>query len=288
MSLYRSWMFVPGNQPRRLEKVKELEADVIIYDLEDSVSAAGKEEARNLVAEALNHNREKSNYVRINDVSTSWFVDDVFELAVDTVNGFMLPKAEKADQIQYLDHLLTELERKRNLDPGSIAIVPLIESAAGLFHAYEVAMASGRVQRLAFGSVDYALDINAELTREGKELLYARSQLVVVSRAAGIEPPVDAVYMHVKDQDGLKKEAEMVKQLGYEGKLCIHPAQLPVVNEMFAPTPEEIAEAREIVSAYEQAVASGKGAVEVHGKMVDLPVVEKAKKIMERAAKLGY
>lgn len=287
MVLFRSLMFVPGNQERKLAKVQDLSADVIIYDLEDSVPLGEKSVARKLVSKALFQNKHKVNYVRVNDLSTDHFSADLTELVSPYLHGIMLPKANRKEDIQHVEHLLCFLEQEKALPQGSIAIIPLIESAAGVYHAYEIAASSSRVKCLAFGSVDYCLDVNAQLSKEGLEILYARSQLVVASRAAGIDAPIDTVYIDIKDETGLSQEARLAKQLGFQGKLVIHPAQINIVHDVFSPTAEEIEEAQQIVGAYEQALAEGLAAIEFRGKMLDLPVVERAKRVVEQARQLG-
>ncbi|MGG1558608.1 HpcH/HpaI aldolase/citrate lyase family protein [Geobacillus thermoleovorans] len=287
MFLSRTWMFVPGSQERRLQKVKDLPADVLIYDLEDAVAASEKEKARKMVRQALRENAEKVNFVRINDPSTPYFLADLQEIVAEGLAGIILPKAAKKEDVILVDRLLGQLEEGKNLPRGSIRIVPLIESALGLQHAYEIATASDRVIRLAFGSVDFTLDIGAKLTKEGTELLYARSQLVVASRAAGIEGPIDAVYIHIRDLEGLQQETRFAKQLGFQGKMVIHPEQIPIVNKIFMPTAEEVEEAKAIVDAFAEAVAAGSGAIQWNGKMIDYPVAERAKRIVAQAEILG-
>jgi citrate lyase subunit beta / citryl-CoA lyase len=283
MTLFRTWMFIPGSDNKKLEKARDLKADVIIYDLEDAVAINEKKMARKLVKNALETNIKKVNYVRVNTVNSSFFYDDVNEIIYKGLAGIVLPKVESREQIQILDSLISELEMKRNMTLGLIEIVPIIESALGLYHSFEIASTSKRVKRIAFGSIDFSLDINAQLTKEGIELLYARSKLVTISRAAGIEAPIDTVFVDIKDQEGLLKETIFVKQLGFQGKLVIHPAQIDVVNEVFKPTIEEIEEAKLIVSGFEEAVSNGSGVVQIRGKMVDFPVVERAKKILQAA-----
>jgi citrate lyase subunit beta/citryl-CoA lyase len=287
MTLYRSWMFVPGNQQRRLEKAKELAADVIVYDLEDAVPLAEKEKARAMVKQTLQTNRGKRQFVRVNDPSTRHHEADVCGLVGADLAGIMLPKAADREQLLHVDDLLARAERQCGLPVRSTEIVPLIETALGLYRAYEIAAACGRVKRLAFGSVDFTLDIGARLTKEGTEILYARSQLVVLSRAAGIEPPIDAVFIDVKDGEGLKRDAVLARQLGFQGKLVIHPDQIGVVNEAFSPSAEEIAEAKKIAEAFDRALAAGSAAVQVDGNMIDYPVAERARRILEQAKALN-
>jgi len=284
---YRSWMFVPGNHPRRLTKAKELSADVIIYDLEDAVPPDEKETARRLVREALRHSPDRVQFVRVNDPSTPYFVDDLAETTGAGLSGIVLPKATGRDSVLFADSLLSRFEERSGVPKGSTEIVPLVETAVGLYHAYEIASAGSRVRRLAFGSIDFALDIGAQLTKEGTEVLYARSRLVVVSRAAGIEPPIDAVFADIRDSDGLLQEARLAKQLGFRGKMVIHPSQIDVVNRVFSPTPQEVEEAKKITQAFSEALETGSAAIRVDGKMVDLPVARRAKQILEQAKALG-
>jgi citrate lyase subunit beta/citryl-CoA lyase len=289
MVAYRSWMFVPGSDSNKIEKIQHLPVDVIIYDLEDAVAITKKESARTNVREALVNDQTHYNVVRVNGVNTPFFEDDVKEAVSNGLNAIMLPKSETKEQIQLLEHILRREEEEYGIvEP--IGIVPLIESARGVCGAAEIAAASSRVKCLAFGSIDYALDIEAELTEEGFELLYARSHLVNVSRAVGIEQPIDAVYPNIKDLDGLQKETKFVKNLGFQGKLVIHPKQLDVINKVFMPSREEIESAKLIITAYEQSVQNGLGAIQVNGKMVDVPVLEHAKKVLQKAnlaARLG-
>ncbi|TBL75993.1 HpcH/HpaI aldolase/citrate lyase family protein [Paenibacillus thalictri] len=287
MSLFRSWIFVPGNQRRRLAKVPELQADVIIYDLEDSVPPQEKAAARAAVAEALQNTPQRLQYVRVNDADSIWFMDDVAELTMPGLHGFMLPKAAKAEHIQYAHRVLSKWELQKGLQPGAIDLVPLIESAEGLYRAYEIASCCGRVRRLAFGSVDYTLDINGELTDDGLELLYARSQLVVQSRAAGIEAPIDGVYTHIKDLPGLERDTRLAKQLGFQGKLAVHPAQTETIDGIFAPTRQAIEEAEAVVAAFRKAESAGIAAIMWNGKMIDYPVVQRHMHVLETARRLG-
>jgi citrate lyase subunit beta/citryl-CoA lyase len=285
--LFRSWMFVPGNNERRIEKSKVLNADVIIYDLEDAVALNEKEKAREMVRNALETYKDRAHFVRVNDLHTSFFSDDMTAVVSEGLSGIMLPKASCAEDIRAADSLITKLEQQNGLKEGSIEIVPLIENAQGVYFAYDIAKSSDRVKRLAFGSVDFTLDINAELSKEGTEILFARSQLVIHSRAAGKESPIDAVFIHIKDEDGLLRDAKLAKQLGFQGKLVVHPDQIHVVNEVFAPTLEEIKEAQAIVVAFEEALQGGLAAIQVGGKMIDYPVAARAQRVLEKAKQLG-
>ncbi|BCJ86388.1 HpcH/HpaI aldolase/citrate lyase family protein [Effusibacillus dendaii] len=283
MSLFRSWMFVPGNSERRLAKVDDLTADVIIFDLEDAVPLSEKQNARQLVCQTIRNSRAACSFVRVNDLASGFFADDIADLAGVLLAGIVLPKANSRQDILTADQALAEAESKSGRQLGDIEIVPLIESALGLYQAFEIAASSPRVKRLAFGSVDFTLDIQAQLTHEGTEILYARSHLVVVSRAAGIEPPIDAVFVQMKDREGLLRDTKLAKQLGFQGKMVIHPDQIGIVNDVFTPTQEEIEEAKRIVSAFDEALLEGSAAIQLDGKMIDYPVAERAKRIVRQA-----
>jgi citrate lyase subunit beta/citryl-CoA lyase len=288
MSLYRSWLFVPGNQPRRIEKLKHLFPDVIIYDLEDAVAVSEKVKARPIVTEALKQYKDRTQFVRINDRTTPFYAGDLEAVIGANVTGVILSKTESPDDVRETCEILDKLERDRCIEVGSTQIIPLIESASGVFHAYQIAAASkDRVKRLAFGSVDYARDINAQLTKEATELLYARSQLVVHSRAAGIEAPIDAVFIDIHDTEGFIQEARFAKQLGFQGKLIVHPDQIDPVHDIFSPTLQEIEEAKAILEAFDEAVLRGNAAIQLNGKMIDYPVAARAKKIIDQAKLSG-
>ncbi len=287
MAVLRSWMFVPGNQQRKLDKAAQLRADVIVYDLEDAVPAVEKEHARQAVSAAMRQQDVRLSYVRVNDTEGPWWSGDLEAVVQASLKGIMLPKASNAAQIALVDERLSQLERKAGISEGTVDLVPLIESAEGVFRAYELAGCCRRVRRLAFGSLDYTLDVNGRWTEDGAELLYPRSQLVVHSRAAGIEAPVDAAYIRMHDEAGLRKDTNLSRQLGFQGRLVIHPAQLDPVNETFSPTAEEIDEARQVIEAYRLAAAEGVAAIQWNGKMVDLPVVRRCSKLLEAASELG-
>ncbi|SFE92492.1 citrate lyase subunit beta / citryl-CoA lyase [Bacillus sp. OV194] len=283
MNEYRTWMFVPGSDEKKLQKAGSLSADVLIYDLEDAVSPDEKEMARTRVRKAIDLHANKVNFVRINSYQSPYFYEDLTNVLRAGVSGIVLPKAETSEQIVFLDRIISELETKRNMDSCQIKIVPIIESALGVHHAFEIASASPRVIHMAFGSMDFALDIRADLTKSGMELLYARSHLVIASKAAGIEGPIDTVYVDIKDCDGLLKETTLIKQLGFHGKLIIHPDQIELVNQIFAPTKEEIKEAERLVKTFERSLVNGSGVLQLDGKMVDLPIVDRARRILQSA-----
>lgn len=280
MSKEITWFFVPGSNLRNIEKVNTLEADAFIFDLEDAVAISEKQNARENVVKAIQHYEQKNIFVRINSFDSPFFLEDVENVVVEGLSGIVLPKAETSMQLEVLDKLLIEKEKKLNIPIGSIKIVALIESAMGVHHAIELAKFN-RVIRLAFGAIDYTLDIQATLTDHRLELLFARSQLVLASRLAQLEGPIDTVYADIYNESGLRKETTLSKELGFKGKLIVHPAQIKIVNEVFTPSKSEVEQARKIIDAAHKAEKQGKGVVNLDGKMIDLPVIKQAEAILE-------
>lgn len=258
----RSYLFVPANRTERFAKAFEAGADAVIVDLEDAVRPTAKTAARAALAAWLSPGQPV--LVRINSVDSAWFRDDVELCKAPGVAGIVLPKAERADDILFL---------AGRIEP-SILILPLVETAVGFHNAYELAQAR-QVQRLLFGSVDFQLDMG--ISGDDEELLYFRSQLVLVSRLAGIHAPVDGVSVAIDAPELLRAETLRARRLGFSAKLCIHPKQVRHVNECFEPTADEIVWAERVV----QAASHAKGAaVAVDGKMADRPVILKAEKIL--------
>lgn len=263
--LPRSYLFVPGNRPERFDKACATRADAVIVDLEDAVPAADKASARTAVARWLSPAQPV--LVRINSLDSAWFEDDLALCARPGVAGIVLPKAEHESALARL------------ADAGAAAILPLIESGLGLWNAAALARMP-RVQRLVFGSIDFSLDLNIQ---EGHEtLLYARSQLVLASRVAGIAAPVDGVTASFDQTGPVHADTLRARALGFGAKLCIHPKQVAPVHEAFAPTADELAWAERVVAAAE---AARGGAVALDGRMVDRPVILIAQQMLEEAAR---
>lgn len=288
MPFIRSFLFVPGNQERKLAKAYSTAADAVILDLEDAVPPGEKARARQLVREFLQKtDRIVPTFARINSVGSGLAQDDLREIVPTRIEGIVLSKVDTPDDLREVESYLLQLEAEHDLNHGHVELLPFIESARGIMKAYEIASASPRVRRLAFGGVDYVLDLGCELTVSGEEVAYARSTLVVVSRAAGLEPPVDTVFPHFRDLGGLAEHARRARQLGMGGKLLIHPDQVGPVNDVFSPTPAELAWAHRIVALYEEAEAQGLGAVQLEGSMVELPVAERARQMIALAGSIG-
>ena len=261
----RSYLFVPGNRPERFDKACAAGADAVIIDLEDAVPPAEKEAARSALAAWLSPAR--SVLVRINSADTGWFRDDLALCALPGVAGVVLPKAAEAGELLALHRA------------GVREIYPLIETAHGFANARVLAEAPG-VRRLMFGSIDFKLDLGIE--GDDDALLYFRSQLVLASRLANAQPPVDGVSTAIEDAAELERATLRARRLGFGGKLCIHPKQVAPVHRCFRPSEEEIAWAKKVLDA---SAASGGAAVAVDGKMVDRPVILRARQIADEAAR---
>ncbi len=287
--MLRTLLFAPANVTRRVDKALGLNADAIILDLEDSVPIAEKSMARTLVAEALQKPRKGLAYVRVNALTTMMTIDDINAVVCPELDGIMLTKVEEPVDLQKADWLIEHLEEKQSMSAGSFDLIPLVENAKGVHNAYEIARAVPRVKRLCFGAVDYSADIGVELTEQGSELFYARSHLVNASRAAGLEPPIDTVYPDVKNPEGFKKDVQIAVNLGFQGKLVLHPDQVEEANKSFSPSEEEIEYAKNVIAAFEKAEAQGHAAITMdNGKFIDYPVVNRARRVLELAKKIAH
>jgi citrate lyase subunit beta/citryl-CoA lyase len=266
-------------------KAMASEADGVIIDLEDAVPDDHKLEARAQLAE-LGDPGGRDVFVRTNGPATDLLWGDINALAAARPAGLLLPKAELPSDVLRIDGALLAAEDAAGLEPGSIDLLLSLESALGLQNAYEMARASERVVSLVFASGeegDLVADLGVQWSLAGPEMLMARSQTVIAARAAGLDFPLDAVYMNIRDLDGLRTEAEFAKRLGLTGKLCIHPAQVPIVNDVFTPSQEELAQQRRILEAFDRALAEGSAAVQLDGMMIDYANAKRARRILALA-----
>lgn len=263
---HRSYLFVPADRPERIGKALRAGADAVIVDLEDAVAPAAKESARAALAAWLDGPDAASVLVRINGAQTAWFNDDLRLAAKPCVCGIVVPKAESA----------SSLAAVHDAAPGT-PVLPLIETAAG-FDALRTLAAAPAVQRMVFGSIDFQVDLGIE--GDDEELLFFRSQLVLVSRLSGLAAPVDGVTTALGDEEAVARDTARARRLGFGAKLCIHPKQVAAVNRAFTPADAEVDWARRVLAA---AAASGGAAVAVDGKMVDAPVLARARTLLDRA-----
>lgn len=287
MSL-RSLLFTPGNHARRMEKTREADTDGVILDLEDAVAVAEKPAARATAVAYLAEQRgHRKAYIRINDLSTEWAFGDLAAVCVAGLDGIILPKVQSARDLEIADYIISSHERERGLPPGSIDVIPIIETALAVENMNEIARAAPRVRRLAFGSGDFTNDTGTSWTLDNPLTALGRAQLAIVSRAAGIEAPIDTVWPNLDDESGLSAEAASARAMGYQGKMTIHPRQLDIINRTFSPNPDEVAFARKLLEAFEAAEKAGSSAIVVDGKFIDYPVVFRARSVVESAERMG-
>lgn len=288
MAVMRSILYVPGNNEKMLGKANSFPADIITLDLEDAVPPAEKERARELSREYLKIAGANGSevYVRINNWETLMTNDDLEAVVHEGLNGVTLAKCGHPDDVKRLDWKLEELERRRGLEVGSVKISLLLETAKGIINAYPSCIASPRVVNAIFGAVDYTKDMRVKLTSEAVEQQYARAHMAVAARAAGVIA-IDAPFVAYKDMEAFKKNVLDGRQMGYEGRMIIHPSQVEVCNEMYAPDPADVEWAQGVVKVFEEeGIAKGKAAVSYLGKMVDTPVYENAKDILAAHAEI--
>jgi citrate lyase subunit beta/citryl-CoA lyase len=282
----RSFLFAPGNHPRKVEKVFGAGADVVILDLEDAVAIAEKEATRAVVVAAMQAPRRSLGYVRVNAFETRWCMGDLQAVIGPWLDGIVLPKAEGPEQLQAVSERISECERRTGMKAGTLDLMPIVETARGIEASAAIAAAGPRVRRLAFGGGDYTNDLDLTWTPEEHELHYARARLAHGSRIAGIEPPVDTVVIQVRDTERFRRSAANGRRMGFAGKLCIHPDQVPPCNEAFTPTPAEVEQARAVIRAFEQAEAQGSASIQLDGQFIDYPIVYKAQRVLALLARV--
>jgi len=284
-AVMRSMMTVPVVVQRFVDKAPAAGADAVCLDLEDSVPPAEKAAARPLARKAI-ETMPRSGfalYVRINGYATGLTEDDLAAVVRPGLEGIVLSKADSAGMIADLDAHLTRLEDEHGIEAGRVAIVPLIETAKGIMEAYDICRASPRASAAIFGAEDFATDMAIKRTDTGEEILWARSMVAVACRAAGIVA-IDTPDPNYSDEPHLRREMNKARSLGYSGKLCIHPTQVQIANEIFSPADDEVAEARAVIEAFErEGLAKGIAAIAVDGKMIDTPIYWRAKRLVEWA-----
>ena len=284
----RSMLFLPGNNPNMLINGNCLGSDAVIFDLEDAVSPSEKDAARILVRNTMRYmdfgGCEK--IVRINSIDTPYWKADIDAILPQKPDLILLPKTGMASDVLEADAYMTEVEEKLGFAQNTVGLMPLIETALGVENAFAIASATKRVQALFLGAEDLTADLQCKRTKEGREIEYARTRLVVAARAAGVDV-YDTPFTDVNDDAGIVADAQLAKALGFTGKASISPRHVEVINQVFSPTLKEIHYAYEVMDAIAQAKAQGKGAIALHGKMVDAPIVARAERTIAMAKALG-
>jgi citrate lyase subunit beta/citryl-CoA lyase len=281
----RTMLYLPGNNPNMLVRGHLFGPDGLILDLEDAVAMSEKDSARVLVSHFLKQGEfgkcEVS--VRINGIDTEYWKDDLEAVVpYKSLDGIRAPKVDSPETIKVLDEELSRLEEKYNIPVGRTKLYCLLETAKGIWNAYDIAKSSPRIAAIIPGGEDLRADLRTNRSLEATELEWARRMLIFAARAAGVDA-LDTVFSRVTDDEGLRKETEFIKQLGFDGKSVIHPNQIPVIHSVFNPTEQEIEKAIKVVKAAKEAAARGLGAVSVDGKMVDVPVVKRAEYVLVKA-----
>ena len=281
---FRSLLFVPGNREDMLGKVGELPTDALVPDLEDSVPFPEKINAREIVSRVVKTLAQRGQAVipRINSIDTGLAVDDMAAVVCGEVYGVSVGKVESPWDVTQLSSALDVLEKKSGLPVGHTKLFLWLESAKAVILAYEIAKASERIVAVGFGAEDYTNDMGVQRTETGEEVLFARSRVAVAARAADVLA-LDTPYVNFRDPEGLRRDAEQGLQLGFRGKFAIHPSQVEIINSTFSPSPEDVEHARRVVEAFEEAEARGSGATSLDGKMIDVPIVKRARYLLAMA-----
>lgn len=287
MKLRRTMMFVPGNNAGMIKDAHIYHADSLMFDLEDSVAVASKDQARFLVYEALRSiDYEGAEIVvRINGLDTPFGHDDIEAVVRAGAHIIRLPKTDSAQDLKDVETIVAQVEKKCGRKDKTM-LLAAVEGPQGVLNAYEIATASDRLVGIALGAEDYVRSMKTSRSKSGDELFLARSMIVTAARAAGIQA-FDTVFSNVEDEEGLIRETELIKSLGFDGKSVINPRQIPVVHKLFTPTDAEINQARRIIAAIGEAEQKGSGVVSLDGKMIDKPVVERAERTLQLAKASG-
>ena len=282
-AIRRSLLYVPGHSEKMIDKALNLNADSIILDLEDAVSPNEKTAARMLVKESIQKFKEKKKeiIIRINDVKTKDGVLDIEAIVEEKPNAIIVPKADE-EAIQVTDILLNATEMRYNVSKKSIEIIPLLETSYSIVHTYKILDSSHRITAVQFGAEDLTKEIGIDRTDKGMEITYARSGIVHAAVAREIDI-LDTPFTNIDDNDGLIYDTKNAKQIGFTGKTCIHPNQIETVNAVFTPDAKEVKKARELIKVFDEAVNNGSGVCTFEGKMIDNPIAERARKLVEKA-----
>ena len=286
--MLRSMLFLPGNNPNMLINGNCLGADAVIFDLEDAVSPAEKDAARILVRNTMRYMDFGTcgRIVRINSIDTPYWKKDLEQILPYKPDLILLPKTGCAADILEADRYITELEQKLGIPENTVGLMALIETAMGVENAFSIASACKRIQALFLGAEDLTADLRCKRTKEGREIEYARTRLVVAARAANIDV-FDTPFTDVNDDEGIVVDAELAKALGFSGKASISPRHVEVINQVFSPSQADIDYAYEVMDAIALAKAQGKGAISLKGKMIDAPIVTRAEQTIAMATALG-
>ncbi len=282
--LYRSCMFVPAHNDRLLDSASRSAADVLLLDLEDSVQPKeNKAIARNNILEKISTGAFKNHLIfpRVNDRESGFLLQDVTELTIEGIHGFMYPKSQKGEDVYFFDKLLETVEAKKKIPIGTFKIIPLIETTSAVMHLQEICSISERVVAIAFGCEDYVTDLGGIHDNEGLSIFTARSMIAAAAKANNIVP-IDTVHIKVHDLEDLEKNLILAHKLGFEGMLVLHPMEIPLVHQYFSPSEQQVEDAHDMVRLYEESVKENKGVAVKDGKFIGPPMLAAAKQIIAK------
>jgi|TARA_Y100001970_G_C14256199_1_gene875597 citrate lyase subunit beta/citryl-CoA lyase len=288
VELFRSLLFVPGNRSDMLEKASTADTDILVPDMEDSVPDNEKSNARSLISEKLEtlSGKNQSIVPRVNALDTGLTFDDIHAVVNSKTYGISVGKIESSWDIKEVSKILSQIESEKSVELGSTKIIAWIESASAIVNVNSIASASDRMLGIAFGGEDFTNDMGIQRSETGIEILYPRSVVAVAAKAAGITA-IDTPYVNFRDNDGLEQEIKSVLPLGFKAKFAIHPGQLQSINNLFSPSEEAIEYAKKVIEVFEEAERNGSGATSLDGKMIDVPVVKRARNLLELANRMS-
>ncbi len=288
MELFRSLLFVPGNRSDMLEKASTADTDILVPDMEDSVPDNEKSNARSLISEKLEtlSGKNQSIVPRVNALDTGLTFDDIHAVVNSKTYGISVGKIESSWDIKEVSKILSQIESEKSVELGSTKIIAWIESASAIVNVNSIASASDRMLGIAFGGEDFTNDMGIQRSETGIEILYPRSVVAVAAKAACITA-IDTPYVNFRDNDGLEQEIKSVLPLGFKAKFAIHPGQLQSINNLFSPSEEAIEYAKKVIEVFEEAERNGSGATSLDGKMIDVPVVKRARNLLELANRMS-
>ena len=283
MRRLRTFLFVPGNHIEKINKVFGYGADAVILDLEDACADRDKVAARKTVVDALKKDHEGLGYVRINAIDTSFCFRDLEAIVGPWLDGVVLPKLERPEELYAIDWALSEYERERGLEVGAIDLMPIIETGYGMNNLERLCAKPGRMKRFSFGAGDFTRDVGIKWSADETELGYVRGRMILKARAHDLQPPIDTVHIQLDDTDSYAESVATGVKFGFQGKLLIHPKQVALANQSFMPSAAEIAKAKAVIAAFEAAERDGSASIQVNGYFVDYPIVEKAYAVVAEA-----
>ena len=288
MTILRSLLFVPGNRPNMLQKALGFSPDVFVPDLEDSVPTDEKANGRAVAASFLTKLSDTGSLVipRVNSLDTGLLEQDLAAIITPDIYGLSIGKVQTVKEIADICGLIGPLEQKAGLATGRLKLIPWIESAKAIVNAYEICASSKRIIAVAFGAEDFTNDMGIERTDDDSEIAYARSAVCIAARAADVVA-LDTPYFGFRDTDGLQRDANTARKQGFKGKFAIHPAQIDIINATFSPSPQEVEHAKRVLAAFEAAEHQGRGSTSLNGKVIDVPVVKRARAILEMADRVA-